>query len=102
MPKGGLQSILKLAINQMTKICQVCLIDKCRQEFYHNITMKDGYTNTCKKCMKEYQKLYMREYRKKQKKNTLPFVYHSKAPLNPIPVPNNVQITHTPITIVFE
>lgn len=85
----------------MTKICQVCLKDKARQEFYHNITMKDGYTNTCKKCMKQYQKLYMREYRKKQKKNTLPFIYHPRHPIQKSPDPNNLQVINSPITLDF-
>lgn len=86
----------------MSKVCTTCFKEKLRHEFYDNISCADGFTPKCKKCHKKYNKLYMREYRKKQKKNCLPFVYHTKAPLNPIPVPNNVQITHTPILIIFD
>lgn len=84
------------------KTCQVCLKTKEYDLFYDNITMKDGYTNSCKACLKKYTKLYMREYRKKRKMNCLPFVYFPLKPrVNP-PDPNNLLVQQQEVRVTFD
>jgi len=81
----------------------MCHKEKPRQEFYDNISCADGYTPKCKKCSNKMKRLYdERSKLKKKKERLLPFVYHTRAPLNPIPVPNDVTIIHTPIKIEFK
>lgn len=85
----------------MSKTCTQCLKDKPRIEFYHNLSCKDGLTPKCIKCSKKNNKLYMRERRKNQKKNTLPFVYHERHPVVNPPDPNNLHIIDSKIILHF-
>jgi len=85
----------------MTKVCTMCHKEKPRQEFYDNISCADGYTPKCKKCSNKMKRWYDQQRKLKKKERVLPFVYHPRAPLNPIPVPNDVKIIHQPITVVF-
>ena len=84
------------------KTCQVCLKTKEYDCFYDNITMKDGYTNSCKTCLKKYNRIKMREYRQRQKKNAYPFIYHPLKPrVNP-PDPNNLIVQSESVRVTFE
>ena len=41
----------------ITKVCKKCYKEKNINEFYKNNNKKDGYSNSCKECVKEYYKL---------------------------------------------
>lgn len=51
------------------KICKVCSLEKQLIEFVKHKECKDGYSNTCKKCKKEQQKIYRIENNNKWTKD---------------------------------
>lgn len=52
-----------------TKICSTCGLEKNISEFYENAGNKDGYSNICKECQKEYSAKWSEENR--ERKNQL-------------------------------
>lgn len=80
----------------------MCLKEKPRIEFYHNISCADGLAPKCIECSKKYHKIYMREYRKKKKKDNHPFIYYPRLPGRIIPDPKNLEIINTPFTHQFD
>lgn len=54
-----------------TKVCSMCKHKKPTTDFYKDCTRLDGFSTNCKFCKKEYQKIYYKNYNKKnrQKRN---------------------------------
>jgi ribosomal protein S25 len=55
------QNIIKNPINlnmNIKKICYECKIEKPINEFYHNKSLKDGYSNLCKECQRKREEKY--------------------------------------------
>jgi len=70
----------------MMKICCRCEIEKPISEFHKKTSSKDGYDNRCKKCKREYNKMwtndnrehvrkYNREFTQKVRKNPINRMY---------------------------
>jgi len=51
----------------MTKKCSICGLEKEYNEFYSHPLTKDGYSNVCKTCQKEYSSKYAEKNREKLK-----------------------------------
>jgi len=56
-------------MNEVTKICNTCMIEKSTDEFYKDKTKWDGFIPQCKKCIKEYR-LANHEKIKKQNRDS--------------------------------
>ena len=46
----------------MSKICIKCKIEKDFSNFQKRKSSKDGFRNSCKECVKKYQKIYQKDY----------------------------------------
>lgn len=90
------------------KVCNLCEKSLDIDNFYWDISMKDGYQNRCKKCILKKQRQKRKEEKKekvleppKQRKNYQRFFYGSKIP-RPFNPEHAINIEHGVIRVVFD